>query len=116
MTVERDKMLGHEFFGGEHRPAKAATVAIDMLRCRIDDNVGPQLQRFLIQRRCKDVVDNHQRTGGMGHLGDGSNIHQIEHRVRRTFKKYRFGRLAERGFPFVEICPVNKHCLNSPTG
>ena len=47
-----------ELARGEDDPAEASPLPVDMLRRRIDDAIGAELERLLQERRREHVVDD----------------------------------------------------------
>ncbi len=58
-------------------------MAAEVLRRRVDDDVGAELERTLQVRRRERVVDDEERAGRVCGLGGGGDVHDVEHRVRR---------------------------------
>ena len=81
---------------GHHRHARHdVVVPAQVLRARVDDDVGPQLQGPLHHRGVEGVVHDQPRPGRMGQLGrlgDGDLLH---HRVRGGLDDDQVGRVGQ---------------------
>ena len=71
-------------------------------------DVGPVIEGLLEDRRREDVVDDDGRAHGMGNLGDGGQVYDLQRRVRHGFKEHRLGVGAHRRTPLVEIGTVHQ--------
>lgn len=89
-------------------------MTVDMLGGGIDNDVGAERQRALVQRRREHVVDDQLGTGRVRQLGDGGDIHQVEHRIRRAFQQDRLGRLRQRRLPGLQIAALHERGLDPP--
>ena len=58
-------------------------VAAEVLRRRVDDEVGAERERLLEVRRGEGVVDDEQRAGGVGGVGGAADVDDVQQRVRR---------------------------------
>src|SRR3546814_6146134 len=74
-----------ELLGAEDRAAEAASLAVDMLGRRIDDDVGAEFEWPLQQRRREDVVDHDLGAGRMRQRRHRRQIDDLQSRVRRRF-------------------------------
>ena len=77
-------------------------VPAEVLRRRVHDDVGAELERLLEVRRREGVVDDEQRAGGVRGIGRGPDVDDVEQRVRRRLdpdERVRSSRWAAR---FVE--------------
>ena len=61
-------------------------MAAEVLRRRVDDDVGAELQRLLQVRRGEGVVDDDQRAGRVRRLGHRADVDDVQHRVRRRLE------------------------------
>ena len=71
---------------GRSSPAKPPTdvrVAAEVLRRRVDDDVGAELERPLQIRRRERVVDDEDRAGRVRRVGGRADVDDVEQRVRR---------------------------------
>ena len=82
-----------ELARSEHRATEDAALAVDVLRGRVDDDVGAVLERVGEDRRPEDVVDDDLRPGGVGEVGDRRDVDELLHRVARRLEEDRRRRL-----------------------
>src|SRR5437588_12785751 len=101
-------MVGNEFLRSEDDPAEAAALAVDVLGCRIDDAVGAELERALIERGGEYVVDHEGGSRRMRDPGDCLDVENLQRRIRRAFQEERLGAWAHRALPLLEIAAVNE--------
>lgn len=52
-----------------------------MFGCRINDDMGTELQRLLEKRRGKNIVDDQLGACFIGDLRNGSNVDDFERRI-----------------------------------
>ena len=102
--------LGERVRPGGDEPADDVRVAAEVLRGRVEHEVGPQLQRPLEIRRGERVVDDGDRPGHRGQPGDGADVDDLEQRVRRRLDPHHARRplARERGRDRVEIGQVDR--------
>ena len=105
----------HPFLGPQHGAAEHAALAVNMLGAGVDDDIGAELQGFLLERGGEDVIDHHQRAGGVGEVADGLDVHEVQHRVGRAFQQHHGGFGGEGLGPGVEIGAIDKHRLHTVT-
>ncbi len=106
-------VLVDEGLAGQDHAAEAASLPVDMLRRRIDDAVGAELERALQQRRGEDVVDHQRGAARMGDLCHGGDVVDVERRVGGRFQEQRHGVGAERRPPLVEIVAVDQRAFHA---
>ena len=58
-------------------------VAAEVLRRRVEDDVGAERERLLEIRRGEGVVDDEDRAGRVGGVRDRADVDEVEQRVRR---------------------------------
>ena len=88
--------------------AEAAALPVDMLGGRIDDAVGAERERALIDRRGEHIVDNERCAGFVRDLRDRGDVDHLERRIGRRLQKKRFGIRPHRVAPLVEIGAVDQ--------
>ena len=101
-------ILVDEFGAGENNAAEAAPLPVDVFCCRIDDAVGPQLQRALQQRRGEDIVHDQRRAACMGDFGHRRNVDHLKAGVGRTFEKQRPRVGPHGGAPLVKVRAIDQ--------
>ncbi|VTZ58996.1 hypothetical protein EMEDMD4_10172 [Sinorhizobium medicae] len=112
MTEVIMQILVDPLLVGENHAAEAATLAIDMFRRGIDDDMGAELQRLLEERRCEDVVDHHLGADLIGEPGDTGNVDHFQRRVRRAFQEEDLCVRTHCVFPVLEIAAVHQRALD----
>lgn len=78
-------------------------MAVDVFRQRFDDEISPQIEGMLVERRCKGIVDGEDGPVFMGNLGDGRNIRDAVGRIVRRFDMDQTRPRCNRLFHGVEI-------------
>ena len=63
-----------QFFGAQDDAAEDAALAVDVLGRRIDDAIGAERERALVERRGEHVVDDQLGAGLMRDLGDRRDV------------------------------------------
>jgi hypothetical protein len=81
VAQERLEVGLDELARAEDRAAEAAPLPVDVLGRRVDDDVGPELQRSLQERRGEHVVDHHLGTGAVGEVADRRDVDELHRRV-----------------------------------
>ena len=84
-------IIHDELFGAEDDPAEAAALPVDVLGRRIHDAVGAELERPLVERGRKYVVDGQRRAGRMRDLGHRLDIDDFQRRVSRALQEKSLG-------------------------
>ena len=87
--------LGHGRVVGRGEAADHVGVAAQVLRRRVDDDVGPELERELEVGRGERVVDDDQGAGGVRRLGRLADVDDVEERVRRRLEPDDAGALVQ---------------------
>ena len=82
VLVEGD-LLGDAVVGEDHRSPDDVGVTAHVLRRRVHDDVGAERDRLRQIGRGERVVDDQQRAGLMGELGDRRDVDDAEQRVGR---------------------------------
>ena len=70
-------------------------VAAEVLRRRVDDDVGAELERELEVRRGEGVVDDDEGAGGVRGVGRLADVDDVEERVRRRLEPDDAGALVQ---------------------
>ena len=86
--------------------AKAAPLAVDVLRRGIDHHVRAQPQRLLQHGRGEYVVHHEERARLLGDSGGACQIDKVQQRVSRAFAEQDARVLAHRAAPLAGIAPV----------
>ena len=98
---------------GKDDPAEAPALAVDMLGRRIDDDMGAEFERLLLQRRREDVVDDDARADAVGDLRDRGDVDDFERRIGRAFEEEQLGVRPHRRFPLCHVAPVDERRLDA---
>ncbi len=93
--------------------AEAAPLAVDMLGRRIDDDMGAELQRLLLQGRGEDVVDDQPRSDRIGKRSDSGDVDHFQRRIGRAFKEEQLGVGPDRLFPVGDVGAVDQRRLDA---
>ena len=110
------KVFSIEPLGAQHRTAERSPLPVDVLGRRIHHDVGAEFEGVLEHGRGEDVVDDHERTGGVGQLGDSDEINDLETRIGGRLEKDRLSTAGEGSFPLGEITPIDKDGLDAKAG
>ena len=79
-------------------------VAAEVLRRRVDDEVGAERERLLQERRGEGVVDGEQRAGRVRRVGGAADVDDVQQRVRRRLDPHELRVVVEvRGEAVVEL-------------
>ena len=113
MAQEVLQVIGVELLAAQDRAAEGATLAVDVLGCGVDDDVGTELERVLEHRRGEHIVNDDESIGGVGEFAHRGEVDDLETRVRRGFEEDRLGPTRKGGFPLVEVAPVDEHGLDA---
>src|SRR5690606_21301553 len=92
----------------QNESAEATALAVDVLRCRVDDDIGTERERFLEERRRENVVDEDERADGVRKIGDGAYVDEIERRIGRCLEEHGLGLGCDRLLPRGEIGAVDE--------
>ena len=65
------------------KPSDQVGVAAEVLRRRVDDDVGAEVERLLQVRRRERVVDDEDRADGVRRVGGRADVDDVEQRIRR---------------------------------
>ncbi len=93
----------NQIFGTDHCTTDRAPLSINILGCRVDDDIGPQRQRLLERRGAEDVIDRQQCTVAVGQLGQRPNIPNLGQGIGGGLKKEEPGIGADRLLPLREF-------------
>src|SRR3569832_2191441 len=105
----------------QHDPAKRPALAIDMLGGRVGDEVRAQLQRLLVERRRKHVVDDQLGAMRLGDLGYARDVDELDGRIGRRLDEHHLGvrRMARSKFarsrPSTSVEGTPKRGIRSST-
>jgi hypothetical protein len=80
------KALGDRRVVRGEEAADHVRVPAEVLRRRVEHDVGADLERVLEVRRREGVVDDDDRAGRVGRVGDRAQIEDVQHRVRRRLE------------------------------
>ena len=84
--LQEAQPLGERRVVRRDEAADHVRVAAEVLRRRVDDDVGAELERPLEVGRGEGVVDDDQRAGLVRRLGDGADVDDVQQRVRRRLE------------------------------
>ncbi len=105
---DRLQLVDDERPAAQHRAAQRAALAVDVLGRRMHDDVGPELERPLQDRRREGVVEHDRGAGLVREVAHCFHIDDVEHRVRGRFEQHRLRRLAERLLPLRKITAIDE--------
>jgi hypothetical protein len=92
-------------------------MAIDVLGCRVHDDVGMEIERSLQDRREKGVVDHCQRTDRMRRFDNVADIDNAQQWIRRRLDPHQPGLFGERGGQGQGIVEIDEgHAIKTTTG
>src|SRR4029079_5235765 len=77
--------------GGDDRAANDITVAVQILRRGVNDDIRPELDRTLQYRGEKGVVDGHERAGTVTSRGNLTEVRNAEQRIARRLDPEKLG-------------------------
>ena len=100
-------MILDELLRAEHHAAQAAALAVDVLGGGIDDAVGAELERLLIERCRKYIVDDEGGARRVGDVGDRLDIEHVQRRIGRSLQKERLRVRPHRLAPLLEVGAVD---------
>ena len=87
VAVKGTEIVLDEFLRGDDRAAETASLAIDVLGRRIDDDIRAQYQWLLQERRREHIVHDEDAAGAVGQARDLGKIDDLHRRVRRALAK-----------------------------
>ena len=96
----------------DDRAADRVRVAAEVLRRRVDGEVGAVLERALVDRRRERVVDGDQRAPAPG--DDARDVDDVQQRVRRRLDPDQPRLVAQRGGDGVEVGLVDEVVGQAP--
>ena len=67
-------VVHNEFFGREDDAAETAALAVDVLGRRIDDAIGAERERALVERRGEHIVDHQLGADAVRDLRDRRDV------------------------------------------
>ena len=82
-VLEEAEALGERVVAREHRAADDVAVAVQVLRRRVDDDVGAELEGALEVRRRNVLSTTISTPCALADLRDGGEVGELERRVRR---------------------------------
>ena len=97
-------------------PPKRAPLPVDMLGSRVDDHIGPHLDRAAENRRGKDIVHHHGRPDRMGKARHTRKVDHFQRRVGHAFQEHRPGIGPDGGAPRVQIGAIHESNLDPVAG
>ena len=98
---------------GQDDAAETAALTVDMLGGGIDDDMRAELERLLLQRRRKDIVDDKARADRIGELGHEGDVDHLERRIGRALQEEQLGVRPHRLFPFLRLGAVDQRRLDT---
>ena len=116
VLVELDRV--EQVLWPDHRPADHVRVPAEVLRRRVDDDVGPELDRLLEVGRRERVIDGQLGPVLVGDLGDGRDVEDLQERVGRRFDPDELGLRRDEGLErggghFVRVLRREPQGLNT---
>ena len=100
--------LVDELLRAEDHAAEATALPVNVLRCRVDDDIGTEFHGPLAERRCEHVVDDGQRATPLGDLGHGLDVDQLQHGIGRCLEEEGLRVRRHGSLPGRQIAPVDK--------
>ena len=102
--LQEVEALGERVVVRGDEAADHVAVAAEVLRRRVHDRVGAELERLLEVRRGERVVDDEQRADGVRCGGGLADVDDVQHRVRRRLDPDELHLVVEvRGEVVVEL-------------
>ena len=101
-------VVGDEFLRAEDDTAETAALAVDVLGRRIDDAVGAELQRALVERGGEHVVHHQRRAGRMRDVGDRLDVEHFQIGIGWALQEAGLGVLLHRLLPLAEVGAVDQ--------
>ena len=102
--LQEVEALGERVVVRRDEAADDVAVAAEVLRRRVDDDVGAEVERLLQVRRRERVVDDEQRADGVRRVGGLADVDDVQQRVRRRLDPDEPDVVAEvRGEVVVEL-------------
>ena len=83
LQARREIIVDHCRHSADH-----IAVSVQILRCRVKDDVGAEREGLLEKRRGERVVDDEQRLMRVGDLRRGCEIRDLHERIRRRLDEY----------------------------
>jgi hypothetical protein len=93
--LEEEEPLGDRMVVRRDEPADHVGVAAEVLRRRVDDGVGAEVERVLEVRRRERVVDDEDGTDRVRRVGCRADVDDVQQRVRRGFDPDHAGPLVQ---------------------
>ena len=93
--LQEVETLGERVVVRRHEAADDVAVTAEVLRRRVHDEVGAELERLLQVRRRERVVDDEQRTDRVRRVCGLADVDDVQKRVRRRLDPHELDVLAE---------------------
>ena len=101
-------MVDDDLLGRQDATAEHAALAVNVLGRRIDDDVGAELERALVERRREHVVDDELGAGRVRDLGHRGDVVDLQGRIGRRLHEEHLGVLRHRLLPLVDVLAVDQ--------
>src|SRR5262245_1947969 len=102
--LQEEQPLRHGRVVRGEEAADQVGVAAEVLRRRVQDDVGAERERLLQVRRGERIVGDDHRADGVRRLGGGADVDDVQHRVRRRLEPDNARALVEvRGEVLVDL-------------
>ena len=88
-VVNELEPLGEPVVAHDGAAADHVAVPVQILRRRVEDDVGAELERTLEVGRREGVVDDEQRAAAMRDLGHGGDVGEAHQRIARRLEQIR---------------------------
>ena len=87
LAVKIMDLVFDQIAAAENDAAQTSAMPVDMLGRRIDDTIGPKLERLLQDRRRKNIVDNEAGAMFMRNRRQSPRVIDFEAGIGRRFEK-----------------------------
>jgi hypothetical protein len=84
--VDELESLSEAVISNNGAAADHVTVPVEVLRRRMEDDVGTQIERALEVRRGERIVDDQERALSVRDVGNGGDIRQPHQRIAWCFQ------------------------------
>jgi hypothetical protein len=108
LAQEGVDVVADEGLGPEDDAPETPALAVDVLRRRVDDAVGAELQGFLPQRRREHVVDDEPGAAAARHRRDSGDVDDVEAGIGRALEEQHLGARRDGLFPGPEVASVDE--------
>lgn len=106
----------NDIFGSADHTAEGVGVAAEILGGAVKHQVGAKLERVLVDRCGKRIINDHGRSDRVGALRESLDIHDLASWVGRTFQIEHPATLIDLGFDSVEIGGIAEGRLDFESG